>query len=586
MTADLDGEHSFTADPVGPDPLIGTVLEGKYALKRALGAGGMGAVYEAEHLVIGKRVAVKVLHKEFCSNPEIVKRFVREARSATAIGHPNIVDVFDMGTMEGGGFFQVIELLEGSSLQDALATSGPMSYARTVTILSQVADALAAVHDKGIVHRDLKPDNVFLVDRPGQPDFVKLLDFGVAKVIDANSGVRTRTGMIIGTPSYMSPEQAQGTSDVDQRTDVFALGVMAFELLTGVRAFEAESFPQTLFQICIAETPALSTYRADAPDGLQAVLERMLVKNKADRFPDCREVKAALAPYASLDAQPLLSEGQPVRQPLSVSAIRKSGQPTDPFAATGVLDTNASGALGDPPHAVQALSTGPGRGDLEAANATPARSSRVVVAAVAAALVLAALGAFAYGSGDSTSEVAAPSIASSAAATVRVQLQAEPPDAELFLDDAPVGNPYVAELPASTSPHIVEARLQGHRSARRPIAFETPVNLTLTLVPDPAWVAPQALEPTVGAAEPVVGEVDDEDTRRAGRSRRPRLAGAVPSVMAAAPAASPMVVSVPPAPTTTAAPAPGEPAASPMAAAPSDPEPSEPPPQALKRVRW
>jgi serine/threonine protein kinase len=545
VAADVDAEHVFTADAAGPDPLIGVIVDGKYELKRLLGRGGMGAVYEAEHRMIGKRVAVKVLHKEFCSNAEIVKRFVREARSATAIGHPNIVEVFDMGTMEGGGFFQVIELLEGSSLQDVV-DEGPMSYARAVAILSQVADALVAVHDKGIVHRDLKPDNVFLVNRPGNSDFVKLLDFGVAKVIDANSGMQTRTGMIIGTPAYMSPEQARGASDVDLQTDVFALGVMAFELLTGQRPFDADTFPQILLKICVAETPSLSAYRTDVPDGFQVVLERLLAKERSSRFPDCRSVRQSLAPFASLGEPPRLTEVQPGRQPLSNAEMRKAGDLTDPFAATGVSAVDAEVSTDEPRvrPVVEAQRSTPGTADL-----APGRSSTGRFVAAAAALLLSALGTFAYFRGDSNEVVAPPIMVTGATSQVRIQLHADPPAAALFLDDAPVENPYDAELPASTAPHIVEARLAGYRTARRAVAFEAPVNLTLALVRDPT-------SETAVAAEAVTEDAPElPEARPAGRrSRRRAEEEATP-------------------------PTPMEPVTTPVAPTPVAPTPAEEPPR-------
>jgi serine/threonine protein kinase len=557
-----------------PDPLVGTVIEGKYLVLRLLGSGGMGAVYEANHRVIGKRVAVKVLHREFCGSVEIVQRFQREARAATAIGHPNIVEVFDMGTMAGGGFFQVLELLEGRSLADELERHGPLSYARAVHILSQVSDALAATHDKGVVHRDLKPDNVFLVTRNGDPDFVKLLDFGVAKIMDANSGAKTRTGMAIGTPSYMSPEQAQGANDVDLRTDLFALGVMTFEMLSGALPFTGESFAMTIFQLCVADTPPLSGYREDVPAGLEAVIGRMLEKKKEHRYADCREVKAALTPFARLTDAPRMHGVAPERRPIPMSAIKriaageeagaiafaKTMTPTptpSPIASplvTGPLATvaeeKAAAILASTPAAPPAPVTPP---VVSAPAPAPSSSRAPVAVAFAAIVVIAAIGvgvSFQLASTAPITDVAT----TPTATTVRIALRAEPLRAALFVDEALVPNPYVAELAPSTQAHIVEARLEGYASVQRALTFDAPVDLTLALAPlavaaEPAPIPPPAITP------PRVAHAH-------GRAPEAHASTSTPTVPAITPPS--VIVTAPPAPE------------------PERPDPA--PPQALKTV--
>ena len=170
------------------DPLIGQTLQDRYRIVRRLGTGGMGAVYEGEHLIIKKRVAIKVLHPQFATSPEVVARFQQEALAATAIGHEHIVEVNDMGRLADGALFMVLEYLAGRDFADLIEKEGPLTIGRTVHIVSQMCDALQAAHDKGIVHRDLKPENVFLVKRIGNPDFAKVLDFGISKVQDAEAG--------------------------------------------------------------------------------------------------------------------------------------------------------------------------------------------------------------------------------------------------------------------------------------------------------------------------------------------------------------------------------------------------------------
>src|SRR5258708_23836835 len=206
---------------------------GGYLIERELGRGGMGVVYAARHPVIGKRAAIKVLKPALSKNPATVERFIQEARAVNQIGHPNIVDIFALGELPDGRCYLVMDLLDGESLR-ARVKRGPLHIIEAANVVDEVASALAAAHGKGFIHRDLKPDNVFLVAVPGRTD-VKLLDFGLAKLKPeaGTRAYRTATGAMVGTPDYMSPEQQRGGDGVDERTDVFALGVMAFEILTG-----------------------------------------------------------------------------------------------------------------------------------------------------------------------------------------------------------------------------------------------------------------------------------------------------------------------------------------------------------------
>jgi eukaryotic-like serine/threonine-protein kinase len=217
----------------------GTAI-GEYVVEGKIGEGGMGVVYAATHPVIGKKAAIKVISHSLSRDTDAVQRFIQEARSVNTIRHINIVDVFAFGQLPDGRRYFVMEWLQGSSLAGRIA-GGPMPPFEAVEVLDQIADALEAAHEKGIVHRDLKPDNIFLVDVRGGRQLVKLLDFGIAKLMDEGGVInRTRTGMMMGTPGYMSPEQARGVR-VDHRTDVYALGAIAFELLTGKLPFDGES---------------------------------------------------------------------------------------------------------------------------------------------------------------------------------------------------------------------------------------------------------------------------------------------------------------------------------------------------------
>jgi serine/threonine-protein kinase len=286
---------------------VGLNVGGRYKIVRTLGAGGMGGVYEAEHELIGKKVALKCLHKEYTRDRDLVERFKREARAATAIGNEHIVDVTDMGDLPDGAPFLVMELLAGTTLSGLMEDIGPMPLRRAVHVARQVCDALGAAHEKGIVHRDLKPENVFLTRRGQDPDFVKVLDFGISKIHSGDRPDRglTRTGMAIGTPTYMSPEQAQGLRDVDARTDVWALGVILYEMLTSHRPFEADSYPMLLMRIVGSEPDPLTKWRRDVPDDLNRIVMRCLEKPVGTRMQTMRELEAALAPFANAVEGPM-----------------------------------------------------------------------------------------------------------------------------------------------------------------------------------------------------------------------------------------------------------------------------------------
>jgi serine/threonine protein kinase len=288
--------------PGGSESLIGSTISGRYQIERLIGEGGMGAVYQAEHTHMRKRLAVKVLHPEMSRMSEVVARFEREAMAAAHIEHPNVAAATDFGKLDDGSFFLVLEYVEGKSLREAI-TDGRLELGRALRIVRQIASALARAHALGIVHRDLKPENVMLVTREGDPDFVKVLDFGIAKVpVGALSGegkqpgqALTQLGMVYGTPEYMAPEQALG-QDVDARADLYSLGVMAFEMLTGNRPFEHESKVTLLGMHVTAPIPSLAERapEANVPAEVEAIVTRMLQKEATARFADAKELVDAL----------------------------------------------------------------------------------------------------------------------------------------------------------------------------------------------------------------------------------------------------------------------------------------------------
>jgi serine/threonine-protein kinase len=267
----------------------------------------MGAVYQAEHMHMRKRMAVKVLHHDMTSMPEVVARFEREAMAAAHIDHPNIAVATDFGKTDDGSFFLVLEFVEGASLRDLIARHAPLPVARVLHILRQIASALARAHGMGIVHRDLKPENVMLVERNGDPDFVKVLDFGIAKVpvgeiaasssqrSPARASVLTQMGMVYGTPEYMAPEQAAG-QHVDGRADQYALGIMTYEMLTGVRPFDHESKVALMGMHVTAPVPPMAEMAPNVrvPVDVEAFVMRLLEKDATKRFPDARDLGDAI----------------------------------------------------------------------------------------------------------------------------------------------------------------------------------------------------------------------------------------------------------------------------------------------------
>ena len=281
------------------ESLIGTVLEGAYRIDALLGAGGMGAVYRAMHLRLDKRVAVKVMARELAANPEALARFRREAVVTGGLGHPHIVQVFDFSTTPTGQTFLVMELLEGEDLDRRLRRVGRLPLAAVVHVVKQVASALAATHEQAIVHRDLKPGNVFLLRVAGETDFVKVLDFGISKVLAATTKI-TKTSSVMGTPNYMSPEQAEGKVDeIDERTDQWALACIAWECLSGTCLYGGDNVPTILYQIVHKPPPSLVQKVAGLHPEVEDVLLHALAKNKKDRFGSVNDFAMALESAAA-----------------------------------------------------------------------------------------------------------------------------------------------------------------------------------------------------------------------------------------------------------------------------------------------
>lgn len=283
-------------DATGWDDLEGKIVGGRYLVTGPLGRGGMGTVFEGEHTELGRPVAIKVLSPEQAKKRNATQRFQVEARTAGAIGHPNICEVYDMGMLPDGCPYLVMERLSGSTLQAKLSLEKKLAIPEAIDILRGVLAGLAAAHEKNVVHRDIKPENIFLCTDPVHE--VKLVDFGVAKIYsdDDEDGELnlTRTGMVMGTPYYMSSEQARGQRNLDARVDVYAAGVVLYECLAGVRPYIAPNYNALLVKIIGQDAPALSGFRPDISPELERVIQRAMARSRKQRFQSAHEFSDAL----------------------------------------------------------------------------------------------------------------------------------------------------------------------------------------------------------------------------------------------------------------------------------------------------
>jgi serine/threonine-protein kinase len=474
-----------------PDQIIGQTV-GNYLVTQKLGEGGMGSVYLAEHPTIGKKVALKVLHAEFSTNPEVAERFFTEAKAVNAIGHPNIVDIVDYGVLQAGPggrdrlVYFIMEYLNGPALAQVLRNESPLTPERALTIALQVADALAASHKTMIVHRDLKPDNIILIRRGRENDFVKLLDFGIAKLTgsDGLSSHKTRTGLVLGTPAYMSPEQCEGRASVDHRTDIYALGVVLYEMLTGRVPFIGEGYGEILVQHLTQQPVPPSQFRMMSPHVEQVVL-KALEKRPEMRYPTMDEfIRAMSDPVGYVESHGgvpgfLARQLMPSSAPLP-AAVRLTPAPMTPVPGLmspvpGMLNT---GMVGPTP---TTLSSAAG-----AAGAVPTRSKTPFFVAAGLVVALTGIGVFMVLNKKSSTPAAQPDNGSDGSAETMVDNGSDKGSAVVQTPPPITPDAAVAVAPPDAAVQVVQHDT-GSANGSAGSATVTPVaNVSLTINSVPA----------------------------------------------------------------------------------------------------
>jgi hypothetical protein len=332
---------TYGGDPQGGAGVReGDVLAGKYRVERVLGAGGMGVVVAAYHLQLDERVALKFLLPEALGNPEAVARFAREARAAVKIKNEHVARVIDVGTLANGAPYMVMEYLEGGDLAAWIKQRGPLPIEQAVEFVLQACVAVADAHALGIVHRDLKPANLFCVRRSDGQLSIKVLDFGISKMTDPNglsSASATRTSALMGSPVYMSPEQMRSSKDVDARTDLWALGVILFQLLTGTTPFVGESITELAVKVATESPPPVRSFRPDVPSALEAVITKCLEKDRRSRYANVAELAVALLVFGPKRARVSVERISGILQAAGLSASALALPPSPQLQAGTLL---------------------------------------------------------------------------------------------------------------------------------------------------------------------------------------------------------------------------------------------------------
>jgi eukaryotic-like serine/threonine-protein kinase len=502
-----DGENSAG---VGP----GDILAGKYRIERVLGIGGMGVVVAAQHLQLDEKVAIKFLLPAMLHNQEVVGRFSREARAAVKIKSEHVARVSDVGTLENGAPYMVMEFLEGGDLAAWIEQRGPLPIEQAVDFVLQACVGVASAHGIGIVHRDLKPANLFCLRGNDGQFVIKVLDFGISKVTDSSDsgggGSMTHTSAVMGSPFYMSPEQMQSSKDVDAQTDIWALGVILYELVTGTPPFGGESFAEIAIKVATTSFAPVRSFRPDAPAGLEGVIFKCLEKDKRGRYSNVAELALALADFGSRQSRPCIERIVRIVQASGLSGSALALPPSPPVARTPTPPTKLSKsdetAMQPEPSAYGPLGTmSPSANTAPGVHGLPRGRSRTAAVAVAGTVVVLSVAAgvgwkmrprTAPSSATGASSTAATTATSSSALPVAPIMLEAPKTSELAIPPEP-GAAHSSESVASTASATPQPVGIGHHptTPQRP-PMDPRKTATAALKPPPATA------PTEGALPP------------------------------------------------------------------------------------
>ncbi len=454
---------------------IGDVVEGRYRIIKTLGEGGMGTVFLAEHALIKRRVAIKILHQELATDANVIERFMNEARAAGTLGHPNIVESTDMGFTGEHVPYIVFEYLEGSLLTDEIYRVGGLPVRRAVHIAQQIASALHAAHNANIVHRDLKSDNVFLTDRDEALDHVKVLDFGISRFLEADDD-QSHRGMVMGTPEFMAPEQITSPDHVDKRADIYALGVILYEMVTARRPFSNDEDPRALMHRIVNAAPP-PMQRAEVPHAMQEmILHKLLAKDPAQRYQNMLDVEAALDAFVTQDnlkvgSRRILRSSIPIQNATGQArALETPWPPTQTSTLDKPLDQ-----VSLPP-------------------APPAKRPWALYGLAAAGVLVGGVGLVIGMRGDDApppapqAAIAQPAIATPApapevapAAKISIAINANVPNARVTFRRRVAPAPATMELAPSDIVELVEVSAPGHKTVRYWLTFDRATTLNAKL---------------------------------------------------------------------------------------------------------